>query len=46
MASGSYLEAPSAGPMSINIRPNNSSLVIVGKFFKVYWAVKFCMTLW
>ena len=31
LAAGTYLEAPSAAGMRINIRPNDSSLVIVGE---------------
>ena len=31
LASGTYLEAPSAAGMRINIRPDDSSLVVVGK---------------
>lgn len=31
LASGTYLEAPTATGMRINIRPNDSSLVVVGE---------------
>ena len=31
MASGTYLEAPSASGMRINMRPDDASLVVVGE---------------
>lgn len=36
LAAGTYLEAPTASGMCINIRPDDSSLVIVGEVSRLY----------